>query len=269
MAADDSTASAHSKRNADATMKNEETPIFVVIPFKGKVEMTNNLVNQLLEQNPTNQTNLRQIYLMNNGESQSFPWGEHPNCSTIECKGMNIHQMWNLGISISSRSTQKDIPQLYSVMLLNNDTKIDTSDYLQTLERLLRSADNIAAVSSSTGQLTPQQIETQFEYGNEHNHIRGDAFMIKGELPFRFDERYIWYYGEMDYICQIENSGYLSCISYLAHHTPIDGGSNTIREFDYEYFNRFLMNDQDIFYHKWPQVVPPNVRIPRQLLRTR
>lgn len=243
---------------------------YVAIPFLGKLEMTNALVGQILEQDET-----KQIYLMDNGPyvSLQFPWSDIPNVKTYPCPRWNLHRMWNYGIHLAvsdayyNHGPTLETQQPVNVGVFNNDLIIDTPNFISSLASALRSNPSIGMVAATVdtwNENAPQAISATYATG-----LHGACVMVRGELPFRFDDRYEWYYGDSDFQAQIANAGYYNCVAPYAKYTHIDGGHVSLREVDRDDFNQKVMRDEVRFYNKWPQIRRGEYWIPQEFLNPR
>ena len=234
---------------------------YVVIPFKGKIEMTDALITQLAEQQDA-----AFVILMNNGEPQRFSWsarysrGTGVGIQTYNEPGTPLHVMWNKGIAhaVDIAGTTN-----INVAVLNNDLRLETPNYLECMADALRSDPDVGVV-------TGMPLEWSFSHDLTGGAVaQGNSMMLRAKLPFRFDERFQWYWGDVDLFAQAENAGYRVVTCAEARHTHLDGGSQTLRELDQDYFRRCIISDLDIFFAKWPQIPLHDREIPRRFLRPR
>lgn len=253
---------------------------YVVIPFLGKLEMTANLVRQLLDQGE-----VTEFILLDNGpipEQFDYPWDswvsemEEP-ITTISCPEWNLHKMWNFGIDLAveyeiDRSFNDqppfgfEFPVLVNVAVLNNDLEIVSDSYIGNLAAGLRSMKNLAMVSGTHHDYDFDDLVAvaHFESG-----VQGNSMMLKGELPFRFDQRFEWWYGDNDFGAQCENGGYCLGVVPIAFHIHLDGGSVTTNALTPEKFSTYqegTMRDRARFHKKWPQIAVGVGSLPRELL---
>ena len=246
-------------------------PNYVVIPFKGKTEMTWDLVQQLIQDD-----SVVQVFLMANEPVVGpYPWDSvtHSRCVTVNSDGHGLHTMWNHGINLAVESAllyeygRAFIPKV-NVAILNNDLRLETTDYILSLSHVLRSAESVGVVSGIPVEWVTPDVLPGMAWESGGGYLQGNAMMVRSELPFRFDERFIWYFGDTDFFAQIQNSGYRALLAANSVHTHLGGGSQTITELPTESFNNAIANDRDIFYSKWPQIPVDSREIPSNLLRT-
>lgn len=201
-------------------------PTFVVIPVKGQHHYTESLLRQLGAQK-----GYHTIWLYDNG-SDTDPYISYlpDQCERIEAAGMTLHEMWNDGIKRSKADYAA-----CNIAILNNDLNIGPR-FLEGLSGALRAHQELWAVS-------PNYDGRDFEGDiiavkgiaagrmDGTGGLAGFAFMVKGELydhglPL-FDERYHIWYGDNDFVWNIETLGGICGIvkDVLVEH--IDGGSKT------------------------------------------
>ena len=246
-------------------------PNYVVIPFLGKLEMTDALVRQIVSQGE-----VQRIFLCDNSPEwqHKHPWDDlWHEVETTFCPGWNLHRMFNYGIHqatmdvVEVHGYHEEYPTPCNVGLFNNDITIDTPHFLSRLSSALRSAPNIGQVAATVQHHlpdAPQAIPATYADG-----FHGACVMYRGELPFRFDDRFQWYYGDSDFQAQIANAGYLNCLATTARYTHIDGGHVSLRDYDQNLFNAKIAQDEVLFYAKWPQIQHGEYWIPQECLYPR
>jgi hypothetical protein len=201
-------------------------PTFVIIPVKGEHQYTESLLRQLAAQK-----HYHGIFVFDNGSDTDPYTGYLPDqCEVIPAAGLNIHEMWNLGIRAATR-----LFKTCNLAILNNDLNIGPR-FLQTLSGALRSHDELWAVSPNyDGRdfegdiLAVKGIAAGRMDGT--GGLAGFAFMVKGELfdhglPLFWEELELWY-GDNDFAANVETLG--GILGIVKHTTVehIDGGSKT------------------------------------------
>ena len=233
-------------------------PTIAMIPFLGKWEMTNDLVGQV-----DGHVDYMLMY-DNDTESNSetvYPWSGAPGVQSIPAPGWNLHTMWN---DAMDRTFFAYYPAPANIAILNNDLILDTPDYIEQLATTLRSADSLAMVGGTPYDWEDKENVLPALAGVTH---RGEAVMLKAELPFRFDDQFEWWRGDDDMVAQIEDAGYWVGIVPRARHTHIGGGGQTAQDNYGPEFDARVMRDTQRLYAKWPQMQPPNLYLPRETLR--
>jgi hypothetical protein len=236
------------------------SPITVAIAFKGKIEMTWDLVQQVLAQEDVL---IGYMCLYNNGEKlAAYPWDDSP-VFTNETKGWNIHAMWNDAIDGSDDTGD--------CVILNNDLILKTPRYLRNLVDALNDNDSLAMATGIKEDWEGSRPHAcaGYTYETHDSGLQSNAIIIRNGLPFRFDDRFKWYYGDIDLACQMHNAGYRTAVCWDSVHEHIGGGSQTLNEVPRAEFADSVAADTELFRKKWPQVVPGTHHIPEELIQWR
>lgn len=240
-------------------------PCYVVVAFKSKLEMTGNLVDQILDQGGFNT-----IIMLDNGAIlEPYPWAGRDEVDTLRRPGVNIHRMWNQGIDYAMHLARFDLNYdgPVNIAILNNDIVLESDNYLDRLASAMRWRSNVGLVTGVESDTYPDAefVETDADGG-----LRANAIMIRGELNFRFDDRFFWYYGDTDLVAHIEQAGYRTGVAPRARHSSVDGGSVTLRTLNQELFYADVQKDERLFYDlKWPQIPRYQRSLPRQYVEFR
>lgn len=209
----------------------EPAPTYVVIPVKGKQHFTEALIDQLGQQAGT----FDHCFIYDNAAgtadaldavySDRWPW-----LTVIPAAGLNIHEMWNLGIK---EALNRD-PRC-NIAILNNDLELG-DDFLAELATGLRAHPSIAAVCGNydNRQMVEKvQAVRGIAAGREDGTggFAGFAFMVRGELfaagfPL-FDEQFELWYGDSDFVRNLDTLGASYGIVRDAKVKHIGGGSQT------------------------------------------
>lgn len=229
-------------------------PTFVTIPVKGHNHFTKNLLKQLTEQGgydhifiydnaagtddalpPMPQvvsdgwTEKRRFDLTNEGDKFWVDL-DFKNITVFNAAGYRFHRMWNDGIRQSiARETR------CNVVILNNDLELGPN-FLRELTFGLRCHPQFASVSGNYDNRDfPEVVQgvRGVAAGREDGTggWAGFGFAIRGEylaggLPMFDDEYHLWY-GDNDFLMNIEKSGATYGIVKNAHMVHLGGGSNT------------------------------------------
>lgn len=176
-------------------------PTFVVIASKDRPEMLSALRARLAGQ-------ATDVFVMDNGYDVA-PDG------SIEAHGWPLHRMWNEGLT---RAEEAAAGRPFNVAVLNDDVDVP-ADFLARLESGLRARDDIWVACPNhqdldipDGQAMPVVADGQA--------MSGWAFMLRGEAGLRFDERFVWWYGDADLERQVRQAGkHVVCVGGChAHH---------------------------------------------------
>jgi GT2 family glycosyltransferase len=211
----------------------EPAPTFVTIPVRGKHHLTEAILGQLAEQGGYDR-----IFVFDNGSDESpvpplKDWGLDPiahRINIIPAAGKSIHEMWNAGIRESINTVTR-----CNVAILNNDLILG-DNFLTELANGLRCHPQLIAVCGNYDNRDfPETVQAVqgVAAGREDGTggFAGFQFMIKGEafqagLPM-FDEQFEFWYGDNDFLLNIDRAGGVYGIVRDAHVVHIDGGSKT------------------------------------------
>ncbi len=227
----------------------EPAPSFVVIPVKGRHDLTDKLVRQLQEQGQA-----ERIIILDNG-ADTDPY-LNADVKVIPSAGKNIHEMWNTGIAAAIEEAPR-----CNIAILNNDLEIG-SHFLTGLEHVLRSNPRILAVSPN---YDGRRVEDGFQpvrgicarkYDGTGG-LAGFAFMVKGEMfangfPF-FDEKLQWWFGDNELTLHIEEAGGVYGIATGTTVVHVDGGGQTGTDAE---FAKAIEEDRAYFMEKWQAKIP-------------
>ncbi len=206
----------------------EPAPTFVVIPVKGKHDLTRDLLEQLHEQGGYDQ-----IFIFDNGAHDDpvpTDFLAYKNLTVIPSAGKTIHQMWNAGINEALNRARR-----CNIAILNNDLILG-DDFLEQMAKGLRCHPQLISVSANYDKRDcPEFVQAVKGVAAGRDDGTGGwagfAFMIRGEafeagLP-KFDEQFELWYGDNDFVLNIDRMGGVYGIVRDAHVEHIGGGSNT------------------------------------------
>lgn len=233
-------------------------PNVVVIPMKDRLDLTLQLVEQLAEQGEA-----AAVLIYDNGSSdetreqlRATSWPAGLNLGVFDAAGLNIHQMWNAGLTRAVAMAQP-----CNVAILNNDLKIGPG-FLSGLARALRH-DPLAAVVSpnyddrALSGMPDTQVVRDIAAGRYDGTggIAGFAFMLKGEAGYRFPEELAWWYGDNDMMATVQMTGMHGLIALGVTCEHLGGGSQTAG--DWSTRDEQLEADREWFASKWGRVFSP------------
>jgi GT2 family glycosyltransferase len=226
--------------------------VSVVIPVKDNLEMTRDLVGQLV-----NQGGITDVLLFDNGSTDPdmVEWLAEQTEATVfdASESEGISQMWNAGIDEALTRHHG----LADIVFLNNDIRLGP----RAIRRLiagLRSVPQMQAVCPNydgrpgTG-VSPLKGICAGRYDGSGG-LAGFAFALRSEWiasGFRFDEDMAWFFSDNDLCLQIEKAGGWYGMVHESRCMHIDGGSLTERPPDWD--ERTAL-DRKAFEAKWPQV---------------
>lgn len=231
-----------------------DIPTFVVIPMKDRLDLTRQLVEQLVEQDEATG-----IFVLDNGSSPETKAGlkelaQFPRVDVGDAAGLNIHQMWNAGINEAVRRAWP-----CNIAILNNDIKIGEK-FLSGLADALRRDPLLAAVCPNydgrPGEGVQQVADICANRYDATGGLAGFAFMIKAESDYRFPEHFQWWYGDNDMMCHIAYAGSTAAIVLGTTVEHIAGGSQTA-DWDDPEMAAILDADRAAFNAKWTPRVEP------------
>lgn len=196
-------------------------PTFVVVPVKGRLDLTRSLVGQLARDA------YDAIFVLDNG-SRDETWNWLCSCpkslalQAVDATDLGIYAMWNLGIRLA-----RERSPVCNVAILNNDIRLGIH-FLDHLAVGLRSSPALWAVSANYDGRRIEGVEyvqASFKSGG----FAGFAFMTRGEIfdAVSFDEEFRWWYGDDDFLAQIEQSGGRVGIVGSATVEHVNGGGQT------------------------------------------
>lgn len=219
-------------------------PNFVVIPVKGHHGLTDGLVAELLAQGECDG-----IFILDNG-ADTDPYPNRHGVHVLNATGLNIHQMWNLGVDCCVKGSPR-----CNVAILNNDLEVGPG-FLSGLARQLRTQPRCLAVSPNYDRrfgsgFAPVRGICANRYDGTGG-LAGFAFMIPGEMFAAgfpaFDEQLAWWYGDNDFTLNLDRYNAVYGIALDVTCTHLDGGSVTARGADLE---QVIAADRAYFTQKW------------------
>lgn len=221
---------------------------YVVIPVKDRLDLTKAILRQLEAQG-----GYKAIFVYDNGSGQDTEryLASQKIAEVFDGAGMNIHEMWNAGCAEAVKRWPKA-----NVAILNND--LDLGDgFLAEMGEALRFGGDEKLVTVSANYDGRKGAKVQPVRGICANRYDGTggwagfAFMCKGELwanGFRFDEQFDLWFGDNDYLLQIEQAGGWYGIATEARCEHIGGGSQTSKAHD---LDERIAKDRARFKAKW------------------
>jgi GT2 family glycosyltransferase len=239
----------------ERTYRDLRTPassaVTVVIPVKDELNMTRDLVGQLVGQG-----GITDILLFDNGSHDPAmkAWlEEQTEASVYNADGASISEMWNAGITealIRHRG-------LADVVFLNNDLNLSPR-CIRRLVAGLRSQPQMMAACPNYDRrpgagVSPLKSICANRYDGTGG-LAGFAFALRSEwlaTGFRFDENMAWWYSDNDLCLEIEKAGGWYGMVHDAQVVHLDGGSKTERP---DWWDERVQKDREAFEAKWPQV---------------
>ena len=220
------------------------TPTYVVVPVKDHLELTQSLVEQLVDQGGH-----RAILVFDNGSTDgTAAWLDEQaalgTLEAIDAAGLSLHKMWNAGVDLARGRDRSP-----HVAILNNDLVLGP-DFCRRLGESLDADPTLWAVSPNYDGRSIDGVEyVTSTYKN--GGLAGFAFMVSGVALDHvwFDEDLVWWYGDDDLVAQIEAAGRRVGIASATTVEHVGGGSQTIRYS--EDVLRVLEHDVLTMHRKW------------------
>jgi GT2 family glycosyltransferase len=203
---------------------NNAVPTFVVIPVKDRLDLTRRLVDHLAAEG-----GYQALFVLDNGSTDgTAAWLRRQPVRRmivpVEAAGVDIYGMWNLGVRLARARDPRG-----NVAVLNNDIRTGPG-FLARLAAGLRSRPDLWVVCPNYDRRPVrgvQYVRSTFKHGG----LAGFAFMARGEIfdEVSFDESFRWWYGDDDFVAQVEARGGRAGIVGDATVEHIGGGAQTVR----------------------------------------
>lgn len=117
----------------------------------------------------------------------------------------NLYRLWNLGLDTVAHEAHDRGLDTWDVCLFNDDADVP-SEWFSIVTNALRSGPWAAASTASYEPLTQAVVHTE---PNRMLFLRMCpwAFVARGELNLRADERFRWWFGDTDFDWQLRTNG--------------------------------------------------------------
>jgi len=215
----------------------------VIIPTKSNRDGLDKLVAQLMGDSKVNKI----IVVTDGTEGYSFSFSPEKVSVVAVKRGVGIHKMWNLGLSLADADSH--------VAFINDDVSLD-KNCMAKLCTVLDEDPTIGLVCPHYADVPEQpDIECFTTCRGKYDGTGGMAgfcMMLNKELTkdWRFDERMIWWYGDDDLVNWVNRTAKRKCIitsrTYCRH-----AHSQTIDNDPPANFAATVTNDKLIFEEKW------------------
>lgn len=184
-------------------------PTFVVIPTL-YVNYLENIVENL-----TSDPTVSGVFIFDNGvqdQSKLDALLKYENVALVKAHGRNIYEMWNVGWDFSAQEARNMNQPKYNVAFLNDDIYFSEGT-MAVLSNYLRKDAKLGVVCpdyhSKVDDIDIDYLQPEYVSGTfGQNGISGFAFMLKGEIPIRFDSTFVWWYGDDSAFLEIEELGF-------------------------------------------------------------
>lgn len=224
--------------------------VTVVIPVKDRLDLTQNIVSQLVRQG-----GWTDLLLFDNGSTDPAmrAWIEAQDVADVyDASGLGIHHMWNAGIDEAVRRHGG----LADVVILNNDLELGHR-FCQRLVGWMRESTALAVSGNYDRRRVTGVVPVHGICANRYDGtggLAGFAFALRAEWiasGYRFPESLDWYFGDNDLCLSIEKAGGWYGVVGDARVEHIGGGSQTAGDAVGPGYG----DDRTEFQRLWPDVV--------------
>lgn len=220
-------------------------PVHVVIPVLDHLDVTRDVLGDLWAQGGYDS-----ITVFDNGSGpETRDWlvarAAEGRIELVDAAGWRLYRMWNEGV----RRARERAP-VCDVAILNNDLRLGPS-FLSSLSVALRADPRLLAVSPTCNGRVIDGVELvngTYKSGG----LAGFAFMVRGEAfdTVSFDEEFEWWFGDDDFVAQIERCGGRIGIVGGTWVDHVNGGSQTLLDRVPEVWEQ-LQRDYEHMLAKW------------------
>jgi hypothetical protein len=184
-------------------------PRYAVIPTHNRHEQLISLLRQLESQ-------VDLVYVIDNAgdEPLSSLWlRQHSSVMTIvhrdDEQPPHLYKMWNAAFDVIDASSRVMGNTTWDVAVFNDDTSLPEGWYDYVAEALRDTANDSPAIACTYVQelgFPPRMLKTRID-GNIMTRMCPWAFVVRGELGLRADEKMRWWWGDTDFEWQAINAG--------------------------------------------------------------
>lgn len=154
------------------------------------------------------------VVVVDNGSSPrvdppvDYSVGPLPNAPTVivdDEQPPNLSRLWNVGLAeVAEQARRRGLAE-WDVAVVNDDALIPTGWY-DAVAAGLRLSTAAAACSDPHGRLTAPLLKIARDR-DPFARLCGWAFMLRGEMGFRFDETMRWWFSDTDADWQARSAG--------------------------------------------------------------
>lgn len=189
-------------------------PRYAIIPTRNRHEQLISLLRQLAGQ-------VDFVYVIDNASDLplSSLWlrMQVPDVKTIvhrdDEQPPHLYKMWNTAFNVIEMTVKAFGEKLWDVAVLNDDTSLPANWYDNVAGALFRTTEslkhlNVPAIACTYTQTTAgmSHLKTQID-GNIMTRMCPWAFVVRGELGLRADEKMHWWWGDTDFEWQAIQAG--------------------------------------------------------------
>lgn len=178
-------------------------PTYAVIPTRGRPHQLMAAISSIAAQ-------VQDIVIVDNNDIQSvFTSDDRFNAwpVTIIHEPMqppNLSKLWNIGLDVVEDFAEGD--EVYNVVILNDDA-IAPDGWVRRVSNAMRGHGAAAGSSAPFGLRRDVHVWGADVEPSVATRVTGWAFMLRGELGFRFDEQFQWWCGDDDMSVWARNNG--------------------------------------------------------------
>jgi hypothetical protein len=175
----------------------------------------------------------------------------HDLAEIIDCTDIGLYQMWNMAIDKAKKKAKQLHADEWNLAILNNDLIIGPH-FIAGLDAALRIDERLYAVCANYDNRVVDTPVKRVEGTYGKKGFAGFAFMVAGErldaAGIRFDENYSWWYGDDDFVAQIDAAGghyAMARDAKVVHLFEQTASKNKDR------LQPTIDKDRDYFFEKW------------------
>jgi GT2 family glycosyltransferase len=230
-----SVASAHHETAVDVV-----TPTWAVIPTKNRSQLVHNLLESLRGQVDAVvivDNNDTRTEVKHDGVAVYNEW--HPGYPP------NLSRLYNVGMDYAT-TCMRGVDE-WNLVLLNDDV-VCPPGWVESLSDAMRASPAVMAFTDRLGRAT-STLYTQ-PPTNPYDTCMVAACMLRGELCLRFDEEFLWWYGDtdLDYRCR-QSGGVIAVPGPVPEH--LHPSAQTVADPN---LTAQTHRDRETFAHKWQGV---------------
>lgn len=183
-------------------------PRYAVVPTHNRPDELRKLVTQLSRQcdgvvivdnASTPQVNARALY-------DASDWNLNITVIRDAEQPPNLSRLWNVGLNAVKITMDLIGEDIYDVAIFNDDAVLP-DDWWNHVSRNMRFSSAAAACRPVNSHVLGGPVMKTEPDGDIGRRLCGWAFMMRGELGLRVDERFRWWWGDTDLDWQARKAG--------------------------------------------------------------
>lgn len=167
--------------------------------------------------------------------------------TVLECRFQNLHQMWNRALDWA------EADEASHLFLVNDDVRLRSADLIWQLSQRLDADDEIGVIGPRYNDHHKGKvgvIDVTGIAGRAGKGLAGFAFMLRGDVAYRFPEELKWWYGDNDLVKTMLTGGRRVCLDLDVEVEHVGGGGQT-GEWDDPQTKAVLEQDRRLFQRRW------------------